>query len=188
MRAIRISAHLFLWSCGAWFVSGDHVSESNPSSVTCYQCGQPEIDPESDYPNSYCDATVPNNNCNQETNKMYNLTCDIMDKMDPSPYWTRWKGYWWSFLRGHPWSKVAWIWYCDMVKKPKLRSPAYCRQENAISCLIFTQPMDVTFSGPVVNNSRNKINQTWSPNFSPTLNWAWNKCERDKHYPRKSGE
>jgi len=69
-------------------VSGDHVSESNPSSVTCYQCGQPEIDPESDYPNSYCDATVPSNNCDN-TKKMYNLTCDIMDKIGPSPLWTR---------------------------------------------------------------------------------------------------
>ena len=88
MRAIRISTHLLVWSCGAWFVSGDHVSESNPSSVTCYQCGQPEIDPESDYPNSYCDATVPSNNCDN-TKKMYNLTCDIMDKIGPSPLWTR---------------------------------------------------------------------------------------------------
>ena len=87
-------AHLLVvWSCAARFVAGDVIegtvgTESEVSSVTCYQCGQPEVDPESDYPDSYCDVTVPNNNCKPDS-KMYNLTCDIMDKIGPSPLWTR---------------------------------------------------------------------------------------------------
>lgn len=91
MKHFRIVAHLLVvWSWETWFVSGDHIggSESEADSVTCYQCGQPEIDPESDYPDSYCDVTVPNNNCKPDS-KMYNLTCDIMDKIGSSPLWTR---------------------------------------------------------------------------------------------------
>ena len=91
MTSFGIVAHfLLVWSFGAWFVAGDNIegTESEADSITCYQCGQPEIDPESDYPGSYCDDTIPNNNCKPDS-KMYNLTCDIMDKIGPSPFWTR---------------------------------------------------------------------------------------------------
>ena len=75
-----------------WFAAaaGDHIEGSEAGvadSVTCYQCGQPDIDPESDYPASYCDTTI-NDNCKKDS-KMYNLTCDIMDKTGPSAHWTR---------------------------------------------------------------------------------------------------
>ena len=95
MKRLGIFAELLVvWSYAACFVASDHIEEtaSEEDSVTCYQCGQPEIDPESDNPNSYCDVTVPNNNCNEDTSKMYNLTCDIMDKIISSKatsLWTR---------------------------------------------------------------------------------------------------
>ena len=100
MNACNVIYLLVAGTNGVWFAAaaGDHIegTEVEADSITCYQCGQPEIDPESDYPASYCDTTI-SNNCKKDS-KMYNLTCDIMDKTGPSAHWTRLKSFYLSFI------------------------------------------------------------------------------------------
>ena len=98
MNACNVIYLLVAGTNGVWFAAaaGDHIegTEAEADSITCYQCGQPEIDPESDYPASYCDTTI-SNNCKKDS-KMYNLTCDIMDIISSLHYIS---GYFdWTFM------------------------------------------------------------------------------------------
>lgn len=47
------------------------------TTVTCYACGQPEVNPNA----SFCDVTINGHNCNLETTKIFNLSCNLMDNM-----------------------------------------------------------------------------------------------------------
>ena len=71
-----------------WIFKGYSETTADGDSVSCYACGQADINPETDVPNSYCDVFLENNNC-PKTSKVYNLTCDIMDKKGKSDYWVR---------------------------------------------------------------------------------------------------
>ena len=64
------------------------VSIAPRGSVTCFSCGQPGVDPHADNPGSYCDVTIETNIC-PATSKIYNFTCDIMDRMGRSGHWER---------------------------------------------------------------------------------------------------
>ena len=66
------------------------VSTVPQGSVTCYACGQSGVDPDADDPGSYCDVTIETNTC-PAMSKIYNFTCDIMDRMgrSASAYWER---------------------------------------------------------------------------------------------------
>ncbi len=56
--------------------------------MSCYACGQPEIDPVADG-QTFCDLTIENNQCDKTKDKMYNMTCDIMDKLGATDSWLR---------------------------------------------------------------------------------------------------
>ena len=47
-------------------------------SVSCYACGLDDVDPEKDKPGSFGDAQ---RNSTPTGKKMYNFTCDIVDKV-----------------------------------------------------------------------------------------------------------
>ena len=47
-------------------------------SVSCYACGLDDVDPEKDKPGSFGDAQ---RNSTPPGKKMYNFTCDIVDKV-----------------------------------------------------------------------------------------------------------
>ena len=66
--------------------ASENTSVAPHETVTCYACGLPEANPNA----SFCDGTV-NPNCNMETNKMYNLSCNLMDNMgeSKSKFWER---------------------------------------------------------------------------------------------------
>ena len=66
--------------------ASENTSVAPHGTVTCYACGLPEANPNA----SFCDGTV-NPNCNMETNKMYNLSCNLMDNMgeSKSKFWER---------------------------------------------------------------------------------------------------
>ena len=68
----------------------DPVSMAPQGSVTCYACGQTGVDPHADIAGSFCDVTIDTNTC-PAMSKIYNFTCDIMDKMDRSrlAHWER---------------------------------------------------------------------------------------------------
>ena len=68
--------------------AAENTSVAPHGTVTCYACGLPEANPKA----SFCDGTV-NPNCNLETNKMYNLSCNLMDNMgkSKSKFWERWE-------------------------------------------------------------------------------------------------
>ena len=64
------------------------VSMAPQGSVTCYACGQTGVDPHADNAGSYCDVTIETNTC-PAMSKIYNFTCDIMDKRGRSAHWER---------------------------------------------------------------------------------------------------
>lgn len=57
-------------------------------TVTCYACGLEEISPEGDVSGTYCNADkVGEKECYGK--KMYNHTCDIMDRSTDKELWKR---------------------------------------------------------------------------------------------------
>ena len=81
-------------------VSVAPIEVAEDGTVTCYACGQPDVNPEA----SFCDVTMSGHNCNLEATKIYNLSCSLMDNMQEpklKKLWERWAAVHSGLMRYH---------------------------------------------------------------------------------------
>ena len=81
-------------------VSVAPIEVAEDGTVTCYACGQPDVNPKA----SFCDVTMSGHNCNLEATKIYNLSCSLMDNMQEpklKKLWERWAAVHRGLVRYH---------------------------------------------------------------------------------------
>lgn len=78
---------LILGLSGTWAETTAASTEVTDNRITCYACGQADVDPTADG-EAFCDLEKNPGGC-PKASKMYNHTCDIMDRLGKSSNWER---------------------------------------------------------------------------------------------------